>query len=57
MSRNAQRRTYRRLPQSRTVRLPLTVERPNYDHIAAELVRRGVLPSTALDRPLARKDS
>ena len=57
MARRSQRRTYRRLPQSRTVAPVVVVERPNYDQLAADLVKAGVLPITCLDRPLNRKDT
>lgn len=55
MSRNSQRRTYRRVPQARTTTTATTVERPNYDRITAELVARGLCSPAALDGvPLRR---
>lgn len=56
MARNAQRRTYRRLPQSRTAHTgPRREQRTDYDQIAADLVKRGLLPVTALDRSITTK--
>lgn len=57
MSRLPQRRTYRRVNASRTASRSVREQRPDYDAIAADLVARGILPRTVLDRPAPRKDA